>query len=342
MLLLLLAWQLASPLHAGPALSSLERLCGTEESGVAWDGAASRPVESEASAAGTVQPLPRNATEQTRVRPGSGGAFVAVPGSIFDFKPAAESPGHGFPPIDALIRRLLSREDRRFQDGFEFTDAGPERADVFLYGERHSDGPLIAENMRRLTAHLRPGRGAIVLDEGYLGPRLFGHEAAVYLAAKGFDPDAAPQGAALEIRGWEDPELYRRSNRASMRESVDALELNHLIHGPERGLEYYRTLAAKLWESYRSRRQLRRLAIGERNRALDAALAEALADAAEDGRTVHVIAGAEHLVEHPLLSGLPLLGRGRLREGLREAVGGRRYWAAKPPERPAASAVRPR
>ena len=68
-----------------------------------------------------------------------------------------------------------------------------------------------------------------------------------------------------------------------------------------------------------------------RNGYLNAAVAMAAAYADETGATVHVIAGTDHLMQSPRLVGLPLIGRPVFRESLRDALGGRAFWASQPP-----------
>lgn len=273
--------------------------------------------------------------------PGKGGQVDTLPGSIFDWKPAGSSPNHGFPPIDALVRRLASREDRRFDAGFTLPGSRREGASAYFYGERHTDRALIAENMRRLAEDLRgarpeAARGGIILDEGYVGPKLVGELALRYLEAKGFDrawlgPDFP--ALKLEIVGWEDPRLYSDSRRVTLRYGMALYELNQHLHSDARGFGYYRELLSRAAALFGAWGEARRVAIEDRNGALDASLREALARSAEDGGSVHVIAGSEHLLESPLLAGLPLVGRPRLRHGLAEALGSRPYWAGKPASR---------
>ncbi|MCM2304920.1 MAG: hypothetical protein NDJ72_09475, partial [Elusimicrobia bacterium] len=135
-------------------------------------------------------------------------ASVAVPGSIFGWQPIEKSPNHGFPPLDALIRKVLAPKKSAYAKGFELPGAARrEDARIYLYGERHTDGELIGANMRHLVSDARPGKPVIVLVEGYTGWALRGWPAVKYLADRGLDPDALtdkgiPSGL-VEVRGWD-------------------------------------------------------------------------------------------------------------------------------------------
>ena len=275
-----------------------------------------------------------------RTAPDAGGAAELTPGSIFQWRPAQESPGHGFAPIDALVRRLAAPKDRRFDAGFAFSNSERASARVFLYGERHSDKTLIAENMRRLAEDMREGKGALILDEGYMGPALFGSEAIRYLEAKGFDPAwlGAPGGPvpSIEVRGWDSPELYDRSRSITLRYTMALYELNQHLFSEASGFGYYAELARRSSAAAQAWLAARRTAIGSRNGELDRQVASAIARAEGEGLTVHVIAGGEHLLEHPLLLGIPGFGASP-RARLAEAIGKTPYFAAMPASSPAAT-----
>jgi len=260
----------------------------------------------------------------------------AVPGSIFGWKPFGESPGHGFWPLDALARWYFGREDRRFSKGFEDRGAARrEEARVFFYGEKHSDAKLIAENMALLARDLSRGRsaGALILVEGYIGRDLHGNNAVRFLEVRGLDTSRLAPGLDLSdihVRGWEDPMNYSETTRYSLRHHMELLNLNTLMHGEARGLGYYRELLRQAVRTLRVWREMRREVIDGRNKDLDRSLGQALSEAERSGAAVHVIAGAEHLVNRPLLADIPLLGSTRLRRGLRDRLHGLPYWSSKP------------
>lgn len=263
-------------------------------------------------------------------------ASVAVPGSIFGWQPIEKSPGHGFPPLDALIRKVLGEKKSAYAKGFELPGAAKrEDARIHFYGERHTDGELIGANMKRLVAEARPGKPVIVLVEGYTGWALRGWPALKYLADRGLDPDALAEkdipGAFVEVRGWETAVHYDDSKHPLLQHHMDQLAMNHLAHGELRGWRYYREMARAALAAWRSYRELWQAAIVVRNGDLDAAVAKAAADADATGATVHVIAGTDHLMQSPRLVGLPLIGRPVFRKSLREALGGRAFWASQPP-----------
>jgi hypothetical protein len=201
---------------------------------------------------------------------------------------------------------------------------------VFLYGERHTDKSLIAENMRRIAQDIRPGRGALILDEAYFGPRLFGSEALRYLGTKGLDPESLPDAGSIEVSGWDDKEVYDETRHPSLQHHMNLLDLNQYLYSPDRGLRYYANLARKARETFRNWLEMRRGAIGRRNAVLDRSVAAALKDADGGGKSVHIIAGAEHLVEKPYWLDTPLFGRPRIRKSLLDALGGWSYWGGKP------------
>lgn len=277
-----------------------------------------------------------DSVEPARPRPEDpeGYATIAVPGSVFGWKPIETSPGHGLVPLDALIRFALS-DKRRSGDAKGFVLPGAARREdalVHFYGERHSDGELIKENMRRLAADMRPDRPAIVLVEGYTGPALRGYQAQRYLSDRGLDADEIPDDTAVEVRGWDTIDGYSASKHPLLQHHMDLLELNRLAHGPQRGLSYYAVFARAAWAAVRGWSELWKAAIVARNGDLDRAVARAAAEADKTGATVHVIAGSDHLLQNPRLRRLPLLGRPVFRKGLLEALRGRSYWASKPPE----------
>lgn len=263
-------------------------------------------------------------------------ASVAVPGSIFGWQPIEKSPGHGFPPLDSLIRKVLGEKKSAYAKGFELPGAAKrEDARIHFYGERHTDGELIGANMKRLVADARPGKPVIVLVEGYTGWALRGWPAIKYLADRGLDPDALAEkdipSAFVEVRGWENTVHYDDSKHPLLQHHMDQLAMNHLAHGELRGWRYYREMARAALTAWRSYRELWQAAIVVRNGDLNAAVAKAASDADETGATVHVIAGTDHLMESPRLVGLPLVGRPVFRKSLRDALGGRAFWASQPP-----------
>ncbi|MCR4296671.1 MAG: hypothetical protein NUW21_14155, partial [Elusimicrobia bacterium] len=263
-------------------------------------------------------------------------ASVAVPGSIFGWKPIEESPGHGFPPLDALIRRVLAEKKSGYAKGFELPGAARrEDARIHFYGERHTDGDLIAANMKRLAADARPGKPVIVLVEGYTGWSLRGWPAMKYLADRGLEPgDLAEKDIAsgdVEVRGWDVSANYDASKHPLLQHHMDLLALNHLAHGELRGWRYYREVARAALTAWRGFQELWKAAIVARNGDLDDAVRRAAADADASGATVHVVAGTDHLMQNPRLAGLPLIGRPSFRGTLRDALGGRPFWASQPP-----------
>jgi hypothetical protein len=259
---------------------------------------------------------------------GRKGLFADVPpGGIFDWNPIEKSPGHGFPPLDWLIRKTLGLKDRRFSEGFDLTNAeDPSRVRVFLYGEKHTSRAVIRENMSRLAESLRSGGGGLVLVEAYFGPSLRGSQALGYLRDAGMTErdSSSLKGLRLEVRTWDDPEAWAHANHIQLQLHMEVYGLNRLAFGEERGLGYYLRFARAAAEAFRDWRRLREAAIETRNLSLDKALAKALAEAGPAGLSVHVIAGTEHLAQ------AAPLGRARLRRGLLEALGGRTYWARRP------------
>ncbi len=261
---------------------------------------------------------------------------VAVPGSIFGWKPIERSPNHGFPPLDALIRRVLAEKKSGYAEGFQLPGAARrEDARVHFYGERHTDGDLIAANMKRLADDARPGKPVIVLVEGYTGWSLRGWPAVKYLADRGLEPGNLTEkgigSGDVEVRGWDTFENYGASKHPLLQHHMDLLALNHLAHGELRGWRYYREVARAALTAWRGFRELWKAAIVARNVDLDDAVRRAAADADASGATVHVIAGTDHLMRNPRLAGLPLIGRPSFRKSLRDALGGRPFWASQPP-----------
>ncbi|MFA5140680.1 MAG: hypothetical protein WC728_15745 [Elusimicrobiota bacterium] len=251
--------------------------------------------------------------------------FEAVPGSVFGWRPIEDSPGHGIPILDRLIRRILGAKDSRFSEGFEVLGAERRRdARVYLYGERHTDAP----GALQLARDVRPGRDAIVLVESYLGPDLRGSEALDFLETRGLDPGLVKAGSGIEVRGWDTAAGHDASTHDSLQHHMDLLALNHLAYSDLRGPAYYAQVVRYGLAALRSCFRMRRLAIGRRNQDLDAALRQAL----ESDASVHVIAGAEHLVDRPLLVKWPVIGGYKIRKGLLRAIDGRPFWAGKPPD----------
>jgi hypothetical protein len=267
---------------------------------------------------------------------GSQGA-LAVPGSVFGWRPFNEAPDHGFRPVDSLARWILGREDTRFRKGFEDSGSGDRSAArVFFYGEKHSDRGLIEKNMRLLAKDIRAEHGAVVLVESYLGRDLHGSEAVRFLRGRGLDPDRLDLSkgdvTGILVRGWEAPQNYDSSIPYLRRYHMELLSLNLLMHGEARGLGYYADLAKQACRTFQAWRKMRRAIIDGRNRDLDRAMGRELATAARSGASIHVIAGAEHLVDRPLWSDVPLVGSTRLRKSLARLLGGAPYWAGKPPD----------
>lgn len=262
----------------------------------------------------------------------------SVPGSIFGWKPFNEAPGHGFWPIDALARWYFGSEDRRFSRGYEDRGAARrEDAKVFFYGERHTDKGLIAKNMALLAKDMSRGKGAIVLVEGYVGADLHGSRAIRFLETRGLDTDLLDPEMRLsdvQVRGWDESQNYSETSSPSLRHHMELLSLNMLMHGERRGPGYYADLFKQAARTLSLWREMRRAVIGGRNKDLDRSLAQAVSAAKSSGATVHVIAGAEHLVDRPLLVDVPLLGSSRLRKGLRDLLSGAPYWSSMPADTP--------
>lgn len=276
------------------------------------------------------------APAEVRPEDPEGYAAVSVPGSIFGWKPIESSPNHGLPPLDALIRFVLSEKKSGYAAGFELPGASSrEKSRVHFYGERHTDGELIAANMARLVEDARPDKPMTVLVEGYTGWSMRGWAALKYLADRGLDARAlAEKGvdpSRVEVRGWDSERNYDASKHPLLQHHMDLLALNHLAHGETRGWRYYRDMARAALAAWRGYRELWRAAIVVRNGDLDRAVAAAVAQADETGGTVHVVAGTDHLMQNPRLAGWPLIGRPSFRKSLRAALAGRPFWASQPP-----------
>jgi hypothetical protein len=74
---------------------------------------------------------------------------------------------------------------------------------------------------------------------------------------------------------------------------------------------------------------MRKAALGPRNVSLDRSIAAALQSSRDTGRSVHVIAGSEHLLEKPDWRSTPI-GPYRIRKALAAVLTGTPYWAEKP------------
>lgn len=259
----------------------------------------------------------------------------SIEGSVFGWKPIETSPNHGFPPLDALIRWALAPKKSPYAKGFDLPGAGA-RADaaVLFYGERHTDGGLITENMRRIVEDAKPGRPMIVLVEGYTDWAKRGYAAVKYLADRGLDPDSLaakgiPSGN-VEVRGWDVENNYAASKHPLLQHHMNLLELNRLAHSEDRGWSYYKNFARAAWDTIKGWQELWQLALVVRNGDLDRAVARAVDDSGANGATVHVIAGTDHLMQNPRLAGIPWFGRPKFRRSLHAALGGRSYWAGQP------------
>ena len=279
----------------------------------------------------------------------SGGAGLILPGKdgittpsespVFGWKPFEKSPGHGFAPFDWFIRRIMSRNDTRFDKGFEESNTTNRKdASVFLYGERHTDADLIARNMKQLAEDIKPGKGALLLTEGYFGPTLFGSEVLWYLEDLGMKREwldsRGVEIAALEMRGWDEAKPYHDSNHAVLNHHMNLLGLNHLAYGEQRGVGYYFEVAKLAVKTFKNWLVMRRDAIAVRNGVLDRAIEKSLGDAEKAGKTLHAIVGSEHLVQKPLLVDKPVIGGYRLRPELILAMGSRSYAAGSLPVSP--------
>ncbi|TBR20993.1 hypothetical protein EPO15_11450 [bacterium] len=260
---------------------------------------------------------------------------VAEPGSVFGWRAWDKAPTHGLPFVDRWVARAFGHTAEKPAKGFEFRGA-PKREDakVFLYGEKHSDKVLVAKNMAAMTRDMNKERGGIVLVEGYLGPELFGTEAALFLERRGLDLDAFAESGVpfseLRVRGWDEAEAHDASTPLVLRHHMELLALNSLTYDGK-GLLYYPRLVAQAWRTFKAYVTMRKAAIGPRNVSLDRSIAAALESSRETGRSVHVIAGSEHLLQKPDWLSAPL-GPYRIRKTLAAALAGVPYWAEKPAE----------
>lgn len=260
---------------------------------------------------------------------------VAEPGSVFGWRPWDKAPTHGLPFVDRWIARGFGHAAEKPGLGYEFRGA-PRREDAraFLYGEKHSDKALVALNMAAMTQDMDKERGGLVLVEGYLGPELFGTEAVMFLERRGLDADALAQSGVpfseVRVRGWDDVEAHDASTPLVLRHHMELLALNSLTYDGK-GPLYYPRLAAQAWRTLKAYVAMRKAALGLRNVSLDRSLAAALASSKETGRTVHVVAGSEHLLEKPDWLSAPL-GGFKIRRSLAVILSGVPYWARKPPD----------
>ena len=255
---------------------------------------------------------------------------------------------HGFPPFDALLRLWLGRRETALRGGFELA-GGRGEVPVFLYGERHTDAGLIKANMERLRADLEPGRPHVLLIEGYpAGKTMPLIDAFRYLKTRGFDLEALrAKGISLKdgdlvIRGWDDPahlergmEMARRyaSKLARLKKlaAIDSLGSAGPLERLARAARFYATFVPLAFDMLREWRSDRRFLVTERNKDLDRALRDAVNEATWTGGTVHVVAGAHHLLERPLMAEVPLLGGLRLRRSLGRALAGASWRASEAP-----------
>lgn len=258
---------------------------------------------------------------------------VAEPGSVFGWRAWDKAPTHGLPFVDRWVARAFGGTAETPAPGFEFRGA-PRRTDarVFLYGEKHSDKALVAQNMAAMTRDMDKERGGLVLVEGYLGPELFGTEAVMFLERRGLDVDAfAGSGvpfSEIRVRGWDDVEAHDASTPLVLRHHMELLALNSLTYDGK-GPLYYPRLFKQAWRTFTAYVAMRKAALGLRNVSLDRSLAEALRSSKETGRSVHVVAGSEHLLQKPDWLSAPL-GPYKLRKALAAVLAGTPYWANKP------------
>ncbi|TPW19012.1 MAG: hypothetical protein FD126_3109 [Elusimicrobia bacterium] len=258
---------------------------------------------------------------------------VSEPGSVFGWRAWDKAPTHGLPFVDRWVARNFGHTADNPGPGFEFRGAR-RRSDAraFLYGEKHSDKALVARNMAALARDMDPVRGGMVLVEGYLGPELFGTEAVLFLERRGLNADLlAERGvdfSAVRVRGWDDVEAHDASTPLVLRHHMELLALNSLTHDGK-GLLYYPRLLKQAWRTFAAYVTMRKSALGGRNVALDRSLAAALDSSKETGRTVHVVAGSEHLLQKPDWLSAPL-GAYRIRRALAVTLSGVPYWAEKP------------
>ncbi|MCX5790584.1 MAG: hypothetical protein NTX64_19120 [Elusimicrobia bacterium] len=253
--------------------------------------------------------------------------------------PVVEMPAErGIPPIEAGLRAYFNRKDTLLRAAFEKDNVGGDRskADVFVYAEDHSDKALIGHNMDRLYEDIKPGRGAILLIEGYSAAAPMGMlEKIAYLKKKGLDTKGLmDKGVSLkdgiEVRGWDDAAALEKGG-AMVREYVGDLAVLKRLAGLQTGrVQKYTNLLRQASKTMKQWLAARNVVITQRNKSLDASLEKALADARATGRSVHVIAGSQHLFERPLMSEVPLAGGMRLRKSLKKELSGGRYVVEKP------------
>lgn len=260
---------------------------------------------------------------------------VSEPGSVFGWRDWAKAPTHGLPFVDRWIARAFGHTADKPGPGFEFRGAA-KRSDarVFLYGEKHSDKALVAVNMAALTRDMDKERGGMVLVEGYLGPELFGTEAVRFLERRGLDADGLAEAGVpfseVRVRGWDDQDAHDASTPLVLRHHMELLALNSLTYDGK-GLLYYPRLLKQAWRTFTAYVAMRKAALGPRNVSLDRSIAEALKSSRETGRSVHIVAGSEHLLQKPDWLSAPIGGY-RIRKTLAAVLAGTPYWASKPPD----------
>lgn len=258
---------------------------------------------------------------------------MAEPGSVFGWRAWDKAPTHGLPFVDRWIARSFGHTAERPGPGFEFRGA-PRREDakVFLYGEKHSDKNLVATNMAAMTKDMNKERGGLVLVEGYLGPELFGTEAVMFLERRGLDVDAFAESGVpfseMRVRGWDDADAHDASTPLVLRHHMELLALNSMTYDGK-GWLYYPKLARQAWRTFAAYVTMRKAALGPRNVSLDRSIVAALESSRDTGRSVHVIAGSEHLLQKPDWLAAPL-GPYRIRKALAAVLAGTPYWASKP------------
>lgn len=258
---------------------------------------------------------------------------VSEPGSVFGWRDWAKAPTHGLPFVDRWVARSFGHTADEPGPAFEFRGAAKRSdAKVFLYGEKHSDKALVAKNMAALTRDMDKDRGGMVLVEGYLGPELFGTEAVLFLERRGLDADALAEAGVpfseVRVRGWDDADAHDASTPLVLRHHMELLALNALTYDGK-GILYYPRLLKQAWRTFTAYVAMRKAALGPRNVSLDRSIAAALESSRDTGRSVHVIAGSEHLLEKPDWRSTPL-GAYKIRRALADTLSGVPYWAEKP------------
>lgn len=258
---------------------------------------------------------------------------VSEPGSVFGWRDWAKAPTHGLPFVDRWVGRAFGHTAEKPGPGFEFRGAARrEDAKVFLYGEKHSDKALVAKNMAALTRDMDKERGGMVLVEGYLGPELFGTEAVLFLESRGLDADGLAEAGVpfseVRVRGWDDADAHDASTPLVLRHHMELLALNSLTYDGK-GVLYYPRLLKQAWRTFTAYVAMRKAALGPRNVSLDRSITAALQSSRDTGRSVHVIAGSEHLLEKPDWRSTPL-GAYKIRRALAATLSGVPYWAEKP------------